>query len=713
MTPPFLLHLSTNSIALDQRSEAGEWVRLGAVDPDNPKLPEALAHLKALARPEGTDPDDVLIVLPSDQVKRLQLDASNLTPADVKAALEGQTPYDTAELCIDWFNTPQGTAVAAVTHDTLIEAGDFAKSFDFNALGFVALPDEGWGNQFAVFHPDQAPSEMPARPMQSYISAEKLGVPSALEPALPSVPLKKPTDVLEQLEKLAPSMPTPPLTKFSPSPKPKQFAAIATGTDVPSDKAPRLGAAKPSTAANPTAAPDVTASVTEDQTPKPWTTELQPELPFSSRRPNRLQAFMATILIRWAVKNKQAAQAKAPINTLQAQVGGKPRFLALILTTLLLIFMLTIAAWAATAGRDTLARWFGFGGSDTEMMADLGASETKPPLEARSEDSVEQRGKQITIPSVTVQKLLPNTTTALATNIQTASPEEPAPSDQIAGAKFVSDPKPITPAEQRFSDTGVWTVPPISPFADTETTDADVAEAALDPKIGQADAQGLPATMAQDPASVPTLLEKNPTPTQPEPAALPPPVSANFDISTEDHLIARSIPLERIVLMTSLRPKDRPKSIGLRYSARWLRSLDAPKRDKQWACLAEALYFEARGELVKGQFGVAEVILNRVASPEFPNSICRVVNQGTGRKHACQFSYTCDGKPEHIVNGAAYDQVGRVARVMMDGGTRRLTEGATYYHTKSVRPSWARRFEHTATIGVHKFYKPVRRVAKK
>ena len=539
MTPPFLLHLSTNSIALDQRSEAGEWVRLGAVDPDNPKLPEALAHLKALARPEGTDPFDVWIVLPSDQVKTLQLEASNLTPADVKAALEGQTPYDTAELCIDWFNTPQGTAVAAVTHDTLIEAGDFAKSFDFNALGFVALPDEGWGNQFAVFHPDQAPSEMPARPMKSYILAEKLGVPSAPEPALPSAPLEKPTDVLEQLEKLAPSMPTPPLTKSSPSPKPKQFAAIATGTDVPSDKAPRLGAAKPFTVANTMAVPDVTASVTEDQTPKPWTTELPPELPFSSGRPNMLQAFMATISIRRAVKNKQAAQAKAPINTFQAQVGGKSRFLGLILTTLLLIFMLTIAAWAATAGRDTLARWFGFGGSDTEMMADLGASETKPPLEARPEDSVEQRGKQIAIPPVTVQELPPDTATALATNIQTASPEEPAPSDQIAGRKFVSDPKPITPAEQRFSDTGVWTVPPISPFADTEATDADVAEAALDPKIGQADAQGLPATMAQDPASVPTLLEENPTPTQPEPAALPPLVSANFDISAEDHPMAR------------------------------------------------------------------------------------------------------------------------------------------------------------------------------
>ncbi len=171
-----------------------------------------------------------------------------------------------------------------------------------------------------------------------------------------------------------------------------------------------------------------------------------------------------------------------------------------------------------------------------------------------------------------------------------------------------------------------------------------------------------------------------------------PPILTSITLK-KNTLLFSMRPKERIALLTSKRPEERPNF--------------------QWKCLAEALYFEARGELVKGQFGVAEVILNRVASPEFPNSICRVVNQGTGRKHACQFSYTCDGKLEHIANGAAYDQVGRVARVMMDGGTRRLTEGATYYHTTAVRPSWARRFEHTATIGVHKFYKPVRRVAKK
>ena len=157
----------------------------------------------------------------------------------------------------------------------------------------------------------------------------------------------------------------------------------------------------------------------------------------------------------------------------------------------------------------------------------------------------------------------------------------------------------------------------------------------------------------------------------------------------ENALVTSTRPKERVSLLTSMRPKDRP--------------------NLQWECLVEALYFEARGEPAQGQFAVAEVILNRVDSPKFPNSICRVVNQGTGRKHACQFSYTCDGKLERVVNRAVYDQVVGIAGVMIDGGIRELSGGATYYHTTSVQPSWARRFEHTATIGIHKFYKPGRR----
>jgi spore germination cell wall hydrolase CwlJ-like protein len=195
--------------------------------------------------------------------------------------------------------------------------------------------------------------------------------------------------------------------------------------------------------------------------------------------------------------------------------------------------------------------------------------------------------------------------------------------------------------------------------------------------------------------------------------ALQPMAAAEFNVPfylkefvktlTAKSLIVTSIPLQNNNLLISMRPKER--SILLTS----MRPQNRP--NLQWKCLAEALYFEARGEPVQGQFAVAEVILNRVDSSKFPNSICRVVNQGTGRKHACQFSYTCDGKLERVANIEVYDQIVGIAGVMIDGGIRDLSGGATYYHTTSVQPSWARRFEHTATIGIHKFYKPVKNSA--
>ena len=134
-----------------------------------------------------------------------------------------------------------------------------------------------------------------------------------------------------------------------------------------------------------------------------------------------------------------------------------------------------------------------------------------------------------------------------------------------------------------------------------------------------------------------------------------------------------------------------------------------PEGGAQWRCLAEALYFEARGEGLSGQVAVAEVILNRVKSRSFPNTVCGVVTQGTGKKNACQFTYTCDGKPEQVSNAAAFRRAGKIARVMLDGRPRVLTGDAVYYHNISVRPKWTRKLEKTAEIGEHIFYrKPVR-----
>lgn len=147
------------------------------------------------------------------------------------------------------------------------------------------------------------------------------------------------------------------------------------------------------------------------------------------------------------------------------------------------------------------------------------------------------------------------------------------------------------------------------------------------------------------------------------------------------------------------------------YSKARLDSMKFIKGGRNWACLTEALYFEARGETVRGMFAVAEVILNRVDDPRYPNSVCGVVNQGTGKKFRCQFTYTCDGRPESIGDNRSYERVGKVAKLMMDGERRRLTSGATHYHTKAVNPKWSRVFPRTTTIGYHHFYREPSRIA--
>lgn len=128
---------------------------------------------------------------------------------------------------------------------------------------------------------------------------------------------------------------------------------------------------------------------------------------------------------------------------------------------------------------------------------------------------------------------------------------------------------------------------------------------------------------------------------------------------------------------------------------------------EQWACLREAIYFEARGEPIPGQYAVAEVILNRVDSARYPDTICGVVNQGTGRLHACQFSYTCDGLPEAMTEKRAARVAGKIARDVMDGKERSLTGDATHYHADYVDPSWNKVYPRTARVGKHIFYKQI------
>jgi len=122
-------------------------------------------------------------------------------------------------------------------------------------------------------------------------------------------------------------------------------------------------------------------------------------------------------------------------------------------------------------------------------------------------------------------------------------------------------------------------------------------------------------------------------------------------------------------------------------------------------CLSQAIYYEARGESQRGQVAVAEVVMNRVRSPAYPNTICEVVYQGSTRVTGCQFTFTCDGSLRDRPRGRGWDRAQRTATAMMLGYHRPITQNATHYHTHAVNPVWNSGLVETTNIDSHVFYR--------
>jgi spore germination cell wall hydrolase CwlJ-like protein len=145
---------------------------------------------------------------------------------------------------------------------------------------------------------------------------------------------------------------------------------------------------------------------------------------------------------------------------------------------------------------------------------------------------------------------------------------------------------------------------------------------------------------------------------------------------------------------------QRPKSPAERLS------LSGKAREKAQKCLATAIYFESRGESVRGQIAVAQVVMNRVFTPYYPNSVCGVVYQKT-RPDACQFTFTCDHARDVITEPDAWARADHIASDMLDGKLwMPEVAKATHYHAFWVRPDWINEMHTIATLGVHTFYRP-------
>jgi spore germination cell wall hydrolase CwlJ-like protein len=124
-------------------------------------------------------------------------------------------------------------------------------------------------------------------------------------------------------------------------------------------------------------------------------------------------------------------------------------------------------------------------------------------------------------------------------------------------------------------------------------------------------------------------------------------------------------------------------------------------------CLATAIYFEARGEPEEGQLAVAQVVLNRVKNPVYPNTICGVVYQNKTKRNRCQFSFACDGRTDRITDKAAWTRAEELAKKSVEEQSEAFLEevgSATHYHATYVRPRWAGRMKQTDKIGRHIFY---------
>jgi spore germination cell wall hydrolase CwlJ-like protein len=137
--------------------------------------------------------------------------------------------------------------------------------------------------------------------------------------------------------------------------------------------------------------------------------------------------------------------------------------------------------------------------------------------------------------------------------------------------------------------------------------------------------------------------------------------------------------------------------------------LDEKGRARAVKCLTAAIYFEARGEPVRGQIAVAQVVMNRVFSGYYPNTVCGVVYQNANRHLACQFTFACDGISDVVREPDAWERAKRIAAETIDGQLWLPEVGkATHYHAYWVHPSWVHEMTRMYKLGVHTFYRPKR-----
>lgn len=237
----------------------------------------------------------------------------------------------------------------------------------------------------------------------------------------------------------------------------------------------------------------------------------------------------------------------------------------------------------------------------------------------------------------------------------------PATRSTVAAASLTSDASPVSEC--------------------TAARDLDAVEAAMEPPPAFADSEP---PIAVAPAPMPASADADPLP-----VSLP---------------MSTAIPLDTVPMPRPAPgvPPPPPPSPAERLH------LEGAARAKAERCLADAIYFEARGESERGQEAVAQVVMNRVFTRFYPHDVCGVVYQNANRHRACQFSFACSGKRMQIDERDAWALANRIAKQTLDGKLYVPAVGtSTHYHAVYVHPNWVREMRKIAHYGIHDFYRPI------
>ena len=275
----------------------------------------------------------------------------------------------------------------------------------------------------------------------------------------------------------------------------------------------------------------------------------------------------------------------------------------------------------------------------------------------------------------------------------TASSAGPSVAPSVA-AETPSRPTPPSPPRLAKTDTA----PPLLITARAPSPAAPVMLASASP----ADLIVTPPAAPVTPVALAPAIEPEPAPLQvptasvPAATPVPPPSPA-------------AAPFPSLAAVPLPRPSPAREEGPHQPTPAELLGLDINPKERARAerCLANAVYFEARSEPLRGQIAVAQVVMNRVFSPFYPKDVCSVVYQNANRRLACQFTFACDGKSKAIHDRGSWARANRIAKQTLDGKLW-VPEVAksTHYHAQYVRPNWIREMRKTFKAGLHLFYRP-------